>query len=116
MKKLSVFVLSAILLAMLAACAPGATVEVTSPETTIQFTTPGPNPLMGKPVEKGRVADVWQGLWHGFIAPVTLVMSFFNPEVQMYEVHNVGNEYNVGFLVGVALVFLALGFFGRGRR
>ena len=115
MKKLSVFVLSAILLGMLAACAPGATVEVKAPETTILFTTPGPNPLMGEPVEKGRVADVWQGLWHGFIAPVTLVMSFFNPEVQMYEVHNVGNEYNVGFLVGVALVFLALGFLGRGR-
>jgi len=43
---------------------------------------------------------------------VTLIMSFFNDAVQMYEVHNNGREYNLGFLLGVALVFLILGFSG----
>ena len=60
-------------------------------------------------------AGVLQGLWHGLIAPVTLIMSFFNENVQMYEVHNDGKEYNLGFLLGVALVFLILGFSGRRR-
>jgi hypothetical protein len=36
--------------------------------------------------------------------------------MQMYEVHNNGREYNLGFLIGVALVFLLLGVLGGRRR
>jgi hypothetical protein len=45
-----------------------------------------------------------------------LVGSFFNPAMQIYEVHNNGVEYNVGYLIGVALVFLILGVLGGRRR
>jgi hypothetical protein len=31
----------------------------------------------------------------------------------MYEVHNNGKEYNLGYLLGVAIVFLLLGVLGR---
>ena len=110
MKKLLVFV--AILLILVTGCAPGTDIEVTVPDTTIQLTTPGPNPLLNEPDENGRLAGLGQGLWHGLIAPVTLVSSFFNENIQMYEVHNNGNEYNLGFLIGVALVFLILGLLG----
>lgn len=113
MKKLLIVVLPILLLVVLTGCAPGSSVEVTTPETNIQLTTPGANPLVNEPAENGAVAGVVQGLWHGIIAPVTLVMSFFNEAVQMYEVHNNGREYNLGFLLGVALVFLILGFSGR---
>jgi hypothetical protein len=113
MKKLLIVVLSLILLVLVTGCAPGSSVEVTTPETNIRLTTPGANPLVNEPAENGVVAGVVQGLWHGIIAPVTLVMSFFNEAVQMYEVHNNGREYNLGFLLGVALVFLILGFSGR---
>jgi hypothetical protein len=83
----------------------------------MQLTTPGPNPLVNEPAENGRVAGVAQGLWHGLISPVTAIGSFFNPAMQMYEVHNNGREYNLGFLIGVALVFLILGLIGgRGGR
>jgi hypothetical protein len=47
------------------------------------------------------------------LLPVMLVGSFFNPIIQIYEVHNNGTEYNLGYLIGVALVFLILGVFGR---
>jgi hypothetical protein len=97
---------------MLAACAPGSDIEVNTPSTTIELTTPGPNPQVDEPAENGRVAGLAQGLWHGLIAPVTVIGSFFNPDMQMYEVHNNGQEYNVGFLIGVALVFLLLGLLG----
>ena len=110
MKKLLVSV--AILLVLVTGCAPGTDIEVTVPDTTIQLTTPGPNPQLNKPDENGRLAGAAQGLWHGLIAPVTLIMSFFNEAMQIYEVHNNGNQYNLGFLVGVALVFLLLGLFG----
>jgi hypothetical protein len=37
--------------------------------------------------------------------------------VQMYEVHNDGSQYNLGFLLGIAIVFVILGLLvGSGRR
>jgi len=110
MKKLLVSI--TILLVLVTGCAPGTDIEVNVPDTTIQLTTPGANPLLNEPDENGRLAGAGQGLWHGLIAPVTLVSSFFNENTQMYEVHNNGSEYNLGFLVGVALVFLLLGLIG----
>jgi hypothetical protein len=115
MKKLLVLVSSMILLVTMAGCGPDTNIEVNTPDASIQLNTPGVNPLANEPAENGRVSGVLQGLWHGIIAPVTLIMSFFNEEVQMYEVHNDGKEYNLGFLLGVAIVFLLLGFSGRRR-
>jgi len=103
------------LLITMAGCGPDTNIEVNTPDASIQLNTPGVNPLANEPAENGRVAGVLQGLWHGIIAPVTLIMSFFNEEVQMYEVHNDGKEYNLGYLLGVAIVFLILGFSGRRR-
>lgn len=108
--------LALILLVSVTACAPGADIEVTTPETTLELTTPGSNPQLNEPDAEGRVSGIAQGLWHGLIAPVTAVGAFFNPAMQMYEVHNNGTEYNLGFLIGVALVFLLLGVFGGRRR
>ena len=110
------FVLIAILLVSLAACGPGQDLEVTTPDSTVRLTTPGPNPEVNQPDEDGRVAGIIDGLWHGIISPIMLVGSFFNPAMQIYEVHNNGLEYNIGYLVGVAFVFLLLGIFGSRRR
>src|SRR6266511_5038231 len=105
------FVLVA-LLPMLAACAPGSSVEVDVPSSRVVLTTPGPKPDQNQEDAAGRVSGVVEGLWHGLIAPVTLIGSFFNPTMEMYEVHNNGREYNLGYLFGVALVFLILGLIG----
>ncbi len=101
-----------ILLLLLAACAPGSDLEVTTPESTIELQSPGPNPQLNEADAEGRVSGFVQGLWHGIIAPVSVIGSFFNPAMQMYEVHNNGRDYNLGFLVGVAFVFLLLGLIG----
>jgi hypothetical protein len=117
MKKILVFVLFVVLLVTLVACAPGSKMELSKPNTEIQFTAPGPNPEVDKPAENEHVAGLGTGLWHGLISPGTLIVSFFKPEVQMYEVHNTGPLYNFGFFIGMAVVFLILGFSGgRGRR
>jgi hypothetical protein len=104
----------AILLLILAACAPGSDLEVTTPESTIELRSPGPNPQLNEPDDAGRLSGFVQGLWHGVIAPVSVVGSFFNPAMQMYEVHNNGRDYNynLGFLIGVAFIFLLLGLIG----
>ncbi len=66
---------------------------------------PGPNDFLNSPGTKGSVAGFWQGLWNGVISPVTFIISLFNRTVQIYEVHNNGGWYNLGFLLGVIVIF-----------
>jgi hypothetical protein len=134
-KKLFVFALIPVMLVMIAGCTPGSVVQVNTPVPNthagtpapngeinvpgvkIQVYAPGPNPQANTVDAHGRVAGIGLGLWHGIISPVTLVISFFNKGVQMYEVHNNGNQYNLGFLLGVAIVFVILGaILASGRR
>jgi len=84
--------------------------QIKVPGVTIQLHAPGPNPAINTPDDQGVVAGALLGLWHGIISPVTLIMSFFNRNVQMYEVHNNGREYNLGFLLGIAILLLILAF------
>jgi hypothetical protein len=51
------------------------------------------------------LAGFWLGLWHGLISPVTFLISLFNDNVSVYEVHNNGNWYDSGFMLGVVMVF-----------
>ncbi|HEX7537970.1 MAG TPA: hypothetical protein VF391_13325 [Dermatophilaceae bacterium] len=72
-------------LLLLAACAPG-------PNTLARISTPHP-------------AGFWLGLWQGAISPITFVVSLFNDKVNIYEVHNNGNWYNFGFMIGISAAF-----------
>ncbi len=83
--------------------------QINVPGGSVQLNAPGPNPLVNTADLGGRVAGALLGLWHGVISPVTLVLSFINHGGQIYEVHNDGSEYNLGFLLGVAIVFVILG-------
>lgn len=47
---------------------------------------------------------VW-GIWHGWIAPISLIISAFNPERAIYETHNTGFWYDLGFYVAVIAGF-----------
>jgi hypothetical protein len=116
MKKLLVLGLCSILSILIAACGPDTSVQVNTPNTTMQLRAPGPNPMVNQPDQNGLVARAVAGLWHGLIAPVTLVISFFNSNVHMYEVHNAGSEYDLGFLLGVTIVIALLSLFARMRR
>jgi hypothetical protein len=60
----------------------------------------------GPPVEGMEApAGFWKGLWHGAIVLFTFVISLFNDGVGIYEANNTGNLYNLGYLLGVILVF-----------
>ena len=116
MKKLLVLVSVAIFLGIMAGCAPGSSIQVTTPDSSMQLSAPGPNPLINQPDASGRVARAGAGLWHGIIAPATLLISFFNSDVRMYQVNNAGSEYDLGFFVGLAIVISILGLLVRMRR
>jgi hypothetical protein len=101
---------------LMAACASNSSVQVTTPSSTMQLTAPGPNPMINQPDALGRVARAGAGLWHGIIAPITLDFSYFNSDIHMYEVHNAGSEYDLGFLLGVTVIVSLLALFIRLRR
>lgn len=75
--------------------------------------TAGVNPEVGASPPDGDVAGFWLGLWHGIIAPVTFVISLFTESVSLYEVHNNGNWYDFGFVLGAGIL---LGGGGLGTR
>lgn len=66
---------------------------------------PGPNQLENVPDQDGEVAGFWAGLWHGLISPVTFVISLFSEKVTVFDVHNGGAWYNLGFLLGISVTF-----------
>jgi hypothetical protein len=60
----------------------------------------GPN-TAASAVPADQLAGFWPGLWHGLISPIAFIVSLFNPNVGIYEVHNNGAWYNFGFLLGI---------------
>jgi hypothetical protein len=78
-----VIVLLCLAIALLASCAPGA-----NPLAH----TAGPSPPAG----------FLLGLWHGVIVWVTFFLSLVDGSISVYEVHNNGWPYNLGFVVGAA--------------
>jgi hypothetical protein len=66
----------------------------------------GPNSMLGSTAEGAEdPAGFFSGLWHGMISFITLIVSFFNSNVNIYEVHNAGWPYNIGFILGVMLAY-----------
>jgi len=64
----------------------------------------GANPAAGTAPEGESVAGFWLGLWQGIISPIAFVVSLFNDGVNVYEVHNNGNWYNFGFIIGAVML------------
>ncbi len=132
--KLFVSVLLVLLFLMIAGCVPNTIAQINTPTAntkagtptpngqinipgvSIQISVPGPNPLLNKVDSHNQISGILLGIWHGVISPITLVVSFVNPAIQMYEVHNDGSPYNFGFLFGVAVIFLILGASAGSRR
>ena len=66
----------------------------------------GPNSAAG---HGPHDAGFWLGLWQGVIAPIAFLVSLFNRSVGIYEVHNDGGWYNLGFMIGVSIFFSGTG-------
>jgi hypothetical protein len=71
--------------------------------------TPGVNPQIDVSSPEGYIAGFGLGLWHGFIIPVTFFLSLFGDSVNIYEVHNTGNLYDIGYVLGVAALVTLVG-------
>jgi hypothetical protein len=46
-------------------------------------------------------AGFFMGIWHGWIAPISLVVGIFDPQVRIYEQDNTGWLYDFGFYIAI---------------
>ncbi len=91
MKKYKKIVIVLLSLILLVSCAPSA------------------NELVKTANADGNLAGFWKGIWHGGTLLFTFIGSLFNSDINIYEAHNVGPLYNLGYLLGVSMFFSGSG-------
>jgi hypothetical protein len=77
-KKLRLLIFSLFVLVALTGCIPG---DGTSSAT--------------------QQAGFFWGIWHGWIAPISLIISIFDKNIHIYEVFNNGFWYDLGFYMAI---------------
>ncbi|MDH3499107.1 MAG: hypothetical protein OEM97_03210 [Acidimicrobiia bacterium] len=53
-------------------------------------------------------AGFFSGVWHGWIAPITLIWQIFNSDIRVYEPFNTGWWYDFGFYIAIISGFGSL--------
>jgi hypothetical protein len=61
-------------------------------------------------------AGFFTGIWHGWIAPISLIVGLFKSEVRVYEVANTGWWYDLGFYIAVISGFGSVALSRRGKK
>jgi len=46
-------------------------------------------------------ANFLWGIWHGWIAPISLIVHFFRENIRIYETFNTGWWYDFGFYIAI---------------
>ena len=54
----------------------------------------------GKNTSDNKAGFFW-GIWHGWLAPISLIISIFKDNISIYEVSNVGWLYDFGYYIAV---------------
>ena len=60
-------------------------------------------------------AGFLSGIWHGWIAPVSLIMGYFDNAIRIYEKNNVGWIYDLGFYIAIISGFGGISLIRRKR-
>lgn len=55
-------------------------------------------------------AGFFSGIWHGWIAPLSLIVGLFSDDVRIYELVNTGWWYDFGFYIAVIAGFGGIAF------
>ena len=87
-KQLMLVCLASILMILMSGCVPGD----------------------GSYTDENRAGFFW-GIWHGWLAPVSLIMGIFNNQLSVYETLNTGWWYDLGFYMAIISGFGSLSFF-----
>ncbi|RKP57964.1 hypothetical protein D7Z26_00145 [Cohnella endophytica] len=52
-----------------------------------------------------HLAGFFWGIWHGWIAPISLIIGLFKHHIRIYEINNTGWWYDLGFYIAVITGF-----------
>jgi len=63
-----------------------------------------------------HTAGFFWGIWHGWLAPLTLIISIFDKNIHIYEVANSGFWYDLGYYMAIISGFGGLSLYRRKRR
>ena len=63
-----------------------------------------------------KPAGFFSGVWHGWIAPVSLGFGIFNSDITIYETMNTGWWYSFGFYIAIISGFGGITLFRRPRK
>jgi hypothetical protein len=63
-----------------------------------------------------RPAGFFWGIWHGWIAPVSLIIGLFDRGIRVYEACNTGWCYDFGFYIAIISGFGGLSLFRRKKK
>ncbi|WP_308639698.1 hypothetical protein [Paenibacillus silvisoli] len=55
-------------------------------------------------------AGFFWGIWHGWIAPISLIIGLFKHSIRVYETNNIGWWYDLGFYIAIISGFGSLSF------
>ena len=61
-------------------------------------------------------AGFFSGVWHGWIAPLSLIVGIFNNDIRVYEPFNTGWWYDFGFYIAVISGFGGVAFSRKRRK
>jgi hypothetical protein len=60
-------------------------------------------------------AGFFSGIWHGWIAPVSLIVGLFKDGIRIYEPNNTGWWYDFGFYIAVIAGFGGIALSRKGK-
>lgn len=61
-------------------------------------------------------ANFISGIWHGWIAPISVIRGLFNSDIRIYEAYNTGWWYDFGFYIAVISGFGGVSLFRKKRK
>lgn len=92
-KYIIIILISVLLILSLSACVPGD----------------------GKATVDNPANFLW-GVWHGWLALISLIIGMFNKSIRVYETFNIGWWYDFGFYIAIVGGFGGFAIFRRKRR
>lgn len=60
-------------------------------------------------------AGFFWGIWHGWIAPISLILGLFSENIRVYEPINTGWWYDFGYYIAIISGFGGISLFRRSR-
>jgi len=63
-----------------------------------------------------HLAGFFTGVWHGWIAPVSIIIGFFDANVRVYEINNTGWWYDFGFYIAIISGFGGISLFRKNKK